>query len=84
MISDGDCVRLADGRVARVRAKIGGGYKVRVRRQRSNTHAFLVVKRSELEPIACPRGWMSPEGYRRYLRVTLAKMRARKRERSAK
>jgi hypothetical protein len=84
MIRDGDCVRLADGRVARVRAKIGGAYKVRVRRQRSNTHAFLVVKGSELQPIPCPKGWMSPEGYRRYLRVTLAKMRARRKGRSAK
>jgi len=30
-----------------------------------------------LEPVSCPKGWMSPEGYQRYLRVTLRKMRAR-------
>jgi hypothetical protein len=84
MIRGGDCVRLPDGRVARVRAKIGGSYKVRVRRRSSNTHAFLVVKAAELEPISCPKGWMSPEGYRRYLRVTLAKMRTRKAKRASK
>ena len=32
---------------------------------------------AQLEPVECPRGWMSPDGYRRYLRVTLAKMRER-------
>jgi hypothetical protein len=78
VIRDGDCVRLPDGRVARVRSKAGTSYKVRVRRWTSNTHQFLVVEGTDLEPIACPEGWMSPEGYRRYLRVTLAKMRKRR------
>jgi hypothetical protein len=31
------------------------------------------------EPVECPKGWMSPEGYNRYLKTTLAKLRARQR-----
>jgi hypothetical protein len=77
LIRDGDCVRLPDGRVARVREKIGGAFKVRVRRKTSDTHQFLVIGHQDLEPIPCPKGWMSPDGYRRYLRVTLLKMRKR-------
>lgn len=30
-----------------------------------------------LRRVDCPKGWMSPAGYQRYLRVTLAKMRQR-------
>lgn len=85
VIRDGDCVRLPDGRAARVRTKIGRSYKVRVRRKTSNTHQFLVVDGADLQRIECPNGWMSPDGYRRYLRVTLRKMRAREaRRRGAK
>jgi hypothetical protein len=69
--------------VARVRAKIGDAYKVRVRRKTRNTHEFLVVEAPSLALVPCPRGWMSPEGYRRYLRVTLAKMRQRQEASSA-
>ena len=76
-IRNGDCVKLPDGRIGRVRAKIGGSYRVRVRRASSNTHQFLTVAAKAITPITCPKGWMSPDGYRRYLRVTLAKMRAR-------
>lgn len=79
IIRDGDCVRLPDGRIARVRAKLGDTVKVRVRRKTSNTHQFLVVSAQELERVHCPKGWMSPDGYRRYLAVTLAKMRERAR-----
>ncbi len=32
----------------------------------------------ELKRVDCPKGWMSPGGYVRYLKVTLAKMRQRK------
>ncbi len=78
---NGDCVRLPDGRAARIRAKLGSTYRVRVRRRHSNTHQFLLVEARKLRPIPCPRGWMSPDGYRRYLRVTLAKMRARQERR---
>ncbi len=76
-IRNGDCVRLPDGRAGRVRGKIAGSYKVRVRRNTSSTHQFLVVAGRDLKRIACPKGWMSPDGYRRYLGVTLKKMRAR-------
>lgn len=78
MIRDGDCVRLNDGRVGRVRGRLGGSFKIRVRRKTSETHQFLMVPAAELQRIPCPAGWMSPEGYRRYLKVTLAKMRQRR------
>jgi hypothetical protein len=29
---------------------------------------------TDLKRMACPKGWMSPNGYVRYLKVTLAKM----------
>jgi hypothetical protein len=48
-----------------------------VKRWNSNTHQFLLVQPKDLELLACPQGWMSPDGYRRYLRVTLRKMRER-------
>ena len=70
----GDCVRLADGRIGRVRAKSAGMVKVRVRRTTSETHEFLVLTSNELTRVRCPPGWMSPEGYNRYLKSTLAKM----------
>lgn len=31
----------------------------------------------ELALVDCPKGWMSPDGYNRYLDVTLAKMKER-------
>jgi hypothetical protein len=31
----------------------------------------------DLQRVDCPKGWMSPEGYVRYLKVTLAKMQQR-------
>jgi hypothetical protein len=74
----GDCVRLPDGRIGRVRAKSGGQYRVRVRRTTSATHQFLTLAAKDLERAVCPRGWMSPEGYARYLAATLAKMRQRR------
>jgi len=70
-------VRLPDGRPARVREKVGKFLKVRVRRTTSDTHQFIVVEERDIEPIPCPKGWMSPDGYRRYLRATLQKMRER-------
>jgi hypothetical protein len=74
-IRDGDCVRLPDGRVARIRGKTDDGFRVRVRRKTSKTHQFLIVAAGELERVGCPKHWMSPAGYRRYLMVTLTKMR---------
>ena len=75
----GDCVRLPDGRVARVRDTENGKWRVRVRRQSSKTHQFLRFRPDELERVECPKGWMSPEGYNRYLKTTLAKLRERQR-----
>ncbi|HEU4563252.1 MAG TPA: hypothetical protein VFS05_01340 [Gemmatimonadaceae bacterium] len=73
----GDCVRLPDGRIGRVRECAGGRCRVRVRRKTSKTHEFVHLATTELEVVACPKGWMSPAGYERYLRETLAKMRER-------
>jgi hypothetical protein len=72
-----DCVRLSDGRVGRVRALSHDEVLVRVRRKTSRTHQFLRLPARSIRRIPCPGGWMSPEGYTRYLRVTLAKMRKR-------
>jgi len=77
-IRPGDCVRIPDGRVGRVREASRTKYRVRVRRKTSKTHHFLVLTAAQIKPVDCPEGWMSPTGYRRYLRITLAKMRARK------
>jgi len=78
----GDCVRVADGRIGRVRAVEKGSYRVRVQRRTSKTHQFLTFRAGELTRVACPKGWMSPVGYRRYLKPTLAKL--KKRQRRAK
>ena len=74
---DGDCVRLPDGRIGRVRQRHSALVKVRVRRRSSNTHQFVMCRPTMLKRVNCPKGWMSPQGYKRYLRVTLRKMRAR-------
>ena len=73
----GDCVRIPDGRIGRVREVSGGKYRVRVRRATSATHQFLMFAARDLKRVDCPKGWMSPEGYVRYLEATLAKMRQR-------
>lgn len=75
----GDCVRVPDGRIGRVRDVGAGQYRVRVQRTTSKTHQFLVLRAGELSRVQCPGGWMSPDGYRRYLEATLAKMRERQR-----
>jgi hypothetical protein len=76
-IKPGDCVKIPDGRIARVRDRIEGVYRVRVRRKTSQTHQFLELYKDDLIKVECPKGWMSPEGYNQYLKVTLEKMRAR-------
>ena len=73
----GDCVRIPDGRIGRVRNTTGNAYRVRVRRKTSQSHQFLVFAAKDLQRVDCPKGWMSPTGYLRYLRVTLGKMRQR-------
>ncbi len=76
-IQEGDCVRLPDGRIGRVRTCGESTCTIRVRRATSKTHQFVEVGLAELERVDCPRGWMSPEGYNRYLAATLSKMRER-------
>ena len=76
-IRPGDCVKISDGRIARVRDVDKGTVRVRVRRTTSKTHQFLKVREAELRKVACPKGWMSAEGYNRYLKTTLAKMKTR-------
>jgi len=76
-LSNGDCVKLPDGRLGRVRARAAGQVKVRVRRTTSATHQFVWFAAGELSRADCPKGWMTPTGYRRYLKATLAKMRQR-------
>jgi hypothetical protein len=83
-IRSADCVRLRDGRIGRVRARSGDEVLVRVRRKTSQTHQLLRLPARKLRRIDCPDGWMSPEGYARYLRVTLEKMRRRTRTRKAR
>lgn len=70
----GDCVKIPDGRVARVRERLTGKYKVRVRRKTGKTHQFLTFPVNQLKLVDCPKGWMSREGYNRYLKITLTKM----------
>jgi hypothetical protein len=76
----GDCVRLTDGRIGRVREVLGAMLRVRVRRSTSATHQFLMLKGNDAQRADCPAGWMSPRGYARYLKATLAKLRARQAE----
>jgi hypothetical protein len=79
----GDCVRVPDGRTGRVREVLRGTYRVRVRRTTSATHQVLTLAAAELRRVDCPKGWMSPAGYARYLQATLRKTRQRQ-ARSAK
>jgi hypothetical protein len=74
IINSGDCVKIPDGRIARVRDISKNEYRVRVRRKNSKNHQFLKFAKKELTKVQCPKGWMSPEGYNRYLKATLAKM----------
>ena len=73
----GDCVRIPDGSIGRVREVLRGMYRVRVRRTTSATHQFLMFAAKDLRRVDCPKGWMSLTGCVRYLKVTLAMMRQR-------
>ena len=68
---------IQDGRIARVRDISKDGYRVRVRRKNSKNHQFLKFAKDQFTKVQCPKGWMSPEDYNRYLIVTLAKMKKR-------
>jgi hypothetical protein len=83
-LRDGDCVRLPDGRVARVREVAGGTVKVRVRTPSGRSDRFESHALGTVEALECPRGWMSPEGYRRYLAETLRKARLRRARKGAR
>lgn len=76
-IKQGDCVTVPDGRIGRVRDVGEDKIKVRLRRVTSKTHQFVFFNPSELKLTSCPKGWMSPDGYNRYLKITLAKMKDR-------
>jgi hypothetical protein len=76
-LSLGDIVLIPDGRLARVRGREQEKVKVRVRRKTSNTHQFLFFSEKALQKTETPPGWMSPEGYRSYLKTTLEKMEQR-------
>lgn len=65
----GDCVRIPDGRIGRVREVSGGKYRVRVWRTTSATDQFLTFAARQLKRAECPKGWMSPKGYARYGRT---------------
>jgi hypothetical protein len=76
----GDCVRIPDGRIGRVRDRSGTKWRVRVRRTTSETHQFLFFSARQLTRVACPAGWMSPQGYVRYLSKTLRAVREKKKK----
>jgi len=78
----GNCVRISGGRIARLREIGKAGYKVRVRRKTSKSHQFLTFKKEELTQVACPKGWISKDGYNRYLKITLEKMKIRNTKRT--
>lgn len=82
-IDPGDCVEIPDGRIARVRDISQGVVRVRARRKTSKSHQFLTFQKEELKKVICPKGWMSPQGYNRYLKVTLEKMEQRKLEKNS-
>lgn len=73
----GECVKISDGRIGRVRGKMPKGYRVRVRRKTGKSHQFCIFAGEELERVACPKGWMGVDGYNRYLSKTLRKMKER-------
>lgn len=53
----GDCVRVPDGRIGRVRAEVGRKLRVRVRRRTSRTHQFLLLGPGDVRVVPCPHGW---------------------------
>ena len=79
-IDCGDCVEIPDGRIARVRDISQEEVRVRARRKTSKSHQFLTFQKKDLKKVTCPKGWMSPPGYNRYLKITLEKMEKRKQE----
>jgi hypothetical protein len=52
----GDCVRIPDGRIGRIREISGGKYRVRVRRATSATYQFKTFAAGDLRRVTCPKG----------------------------
>jgi len=73
----GDCVTVPDGQIGRVRVVENEKVKVRLMRTTSHTHQFVWYAKLDLRVVSCPTGWMSPEGYKKYLEITLKKMKQR-------
>ncbi len=82
-ISVGGCVKIPDGRIARIRERKGHKYIVRVRRRTSKTQQLVQMDAKDLKPVPVPKGWMSQKGYSRYMKHTLAKLRARRRKKAS-
>lgn len=76
-IQPGDCVRIPDGRLGRVREVTADGCKVRVRRPSGHSDEFVDLAERDLEITTCPKGWMTPAGYLRYLAGVHAALRER-------
>lgn len=76
-IKVGDCVKIPDERIGRVRSIDNGMVKIRIRRKSGKSNEFVTLHRSQIAIVPCPQGWMSPDGYRKYLQKTLEKMNLR-------
>ena len=74
-LTKGACVKIPDGRIGRLREynKKDRTWKVRVKRNTSDTHQFLYFKSTQLTITNCPKGWMSIAGYNSYIKLTLGK-----------
>ena len=77
IINSGDCVRLHDGRIGRIREIFKKSTEFEYRRKNSKNHQVIKVTSGDITRIQCPKGWMSPDGYNRYLKQTLSKMKKR-------
>lgn len=78
-IRPGDCVKLANGQIARVLDRPSADkYKVRVPRKSSGGQQFLTLRAQELEVVPCPTGWLAPAEYTRHQKGKLIRKLARR------
>jgi hypothetical protein len=61
-IKPGDCVKIPDGRIARVRTNANGVFRVRVRRKTSQNHQIQEFLEKDLVKVTCPQGLDEPSG----------------------
>jgi hypothetical protein len=54
-IHQGECVKVPDGRIARVRDRVADGYKVRLCRKTGKSHQLLTFARKDLERVDYPK-----------------------------